>query len=154
MIVSRRRDLALTDVMKSRNTTPVTLQIYDYAQMFDSIDLGQAISDIYDTGLNDDNLVLVNEANKKIEMAVKTNNGLTERQTLTDLVLQGDTWGSMLASVQVDTIGRECLERGYGYRYKDTLMVSMLGMVDDLIGITEAGFKAKQMNVFINVKTA
>ena len=33
-------------------------------------------------------------------------------------------------------------------------MVSMMGMVDDLIGITEAGFNAKQMNVFINVKTA
>ena len=87
-------------------------------------------------------------------MAVKTNNGLTERQTLTDLVLQGDTWGSMLASVQVDTIGRDCQEGGYGYKYKDSLMVSLLGMVDDIIGVTEAGYKAKQMNKFINVKTA
>ena len=140
------------DIMKSRNMKPVTLQIYDYAQMFDSIDLGQAISDIYDTGLKDDNLILINEANKNIEMAIKTNNGLTDRQTLTDIVLQGDTWGSMLASVQVETIGKECQERGYGYKYKDSLKVSMLGMVDDLIGITEAGYQAKQMN--INIKTA
>ena len=57
---------------------------------------------------------------------------------MTDLVFQGDTWGSMLASVQVDTIRIECLERGYGYRYKDTLMANTLGMVDALIGITEA----------------
>ena len=70
------------------------------------------------------------------------------------IVLQGDTWGSMLASVQVETIGKECQERGYGYRYKDSLMVNMLGMVDDLIGVTEAGYQAKQMNTFINVKTA
>ena len=82
-------------------------------------------------------------------MAVKTKNGLTERQSLSDLVLQGDTWGSMLASVQVDTIGKECQERGYGYRYKDSLMVNMLGMVDDIIGVTEAGYQAKQMNTFI-----
>ena len=142
------------DVMKSRNTKPVTLQIYDYAQMFDSMDLGQALSDIFDTGLDDDNLVLLNEANKNIQMAVKTSNGLTERQTLKDLVLQGDTWGSMLASVQVETIGKECQERGYGYNYKDSLMVNMLGMVDDVIGITEAGYQAKQMNTFMNVKTA
>ena len=27
-------------------------------------------------------------------------------------------------------------------------------MVDDIIGVTEAGYKAKQMNTFINVKTA
>ena len=81
------------DVMKSRNTKPVTLQIYDYAQMFDSMDLGQALSDIFDTGLDDDNLVLLNEANKNIQMAVKTSNGLTERQTLKDLVLQGGHMG-------------------------------------------------------------
>ena len=30
----------------------------------------------------------------------------------------------------------------------------MLGLVDDIIGVTEAGFKAKQMNSFINVKSA
>ena len=87
-------------------------------------------------------------------MAVKTSNGLTERQTLKDLVLQGDTWGSMLASIQVETIGKECQERGYGYNYKDSLMVNMLGMVDDVIGITKAGYQAKQMNTFMNVKTA
>ena len=142
------------DVRKSRKMKPVTLQIYDYAQMFDSIDLNQAISDIYDAGLNDDTLVLLHEANKDIQMSVKTNNGLTERQSLKDIVLQGDTWGSLLASVQVDSIGKECVENGYGYMYKDTLLVSILGMVDDMLGITEAGFKAQQMNTFMNVKTA
>ena len=30
----------------------------------------------------------------------------------------------------------------------------MLGMVDDLVAITEAGYKAKEMNMFLNVKTA
>ena len=87
-------------------------------------------------------------------MAVKTTNGLTESQNLKDIVLQGDTWGSLLASVQVDSIGKECQENGYGYRYKDSLLVSILGMVDDMLGITEAGYKAQQMNTFMNVKTA
>ena len=30
----------------------------------------------------------------------------------------------------------------------------MLGLVDDIIGVTEAGFKSQQMNVNLNVKTA
>ena len=30
----------------------------------------------------------------------------------------------------------------------------MLALVDDLIGITNAGFKAQQMNAIINVKSA
>ena len=32
--------------------------------------------------------------------------------------------------------------------------VSILGLVDDMLGITEAGFQAQQMNTFMNVKTA
>ena len=42
---------------------------------------------------------------------------------------------------------------GYGYMYKDSLLVSMLGLVDDIIGVTEAGYKAQQLNALINVKT-
>ena len=89
---------------------------------------------MFDAGLNDDNLVLLYKANEEINMAVKTTNGLTDRQVLKDVVLQGDTWGSILASVQVDSIGKEYVEAGYGYRYKDSLPVSILGLVDDMVG--------------------
>ena len=122
--------------------------------MFDSINLEQAISDVYETGLKDENLSLIYEANKEIFMAVNTPDGLSERQVLKNIVLQGDTFGSILASVQVDTIGQECLQSGYGYNYKDILPVGMLGLVDDIIGITEVGYKAQMMNAFMNIKTA
>ena len=59
------------DVMKGRKKA-VNLQIYDYAQMFDSIDLQQAISDIFDAGVDDDNLVLLNKANQEVHMIVKS----------------------------------------------------------------------------------
>ena len=32
--------------------------------------------------------------------------------------------------------------------------MGILGQIDDLIGVTEADFKAQQMNAFLNVKTA
>ena len=57
-------------VMKNIKNKPVVLQIYDYAQMFDAINLKEAISDIFDTGFKDDALSLVN-----------TPSGLSERQT-------------------------------------------------------------------------
>ena len=69
---------------------PILLQFYNYSQMFDSINLKEAISDIYDTGVNDDN--------EEVHMAVKTANGLSERQLVKNCVLQGDKWGSILAS--------------------------------------------------------
>ena len=68
---------------------PVVLQIYDYAQMFDSINLQEAISDIYNVGVDDDTLALLYQANCEVQMAVKTPTGLTDRQTVHDIVLQG-----------------------------------------------------------------
>ena len=35
-----------------------------------------------------------------------------------------------------------------------TRTVSLLGLVDDIIGLSEAGYKAAQMNELINLKTA
>ena len=61
--------------------------------MFDSIDLKQAISDIYEAGLQDDKLSLIYQANKEIFMAVNTPTGLSERQTLENIVLQGTPLG-------------------------------------------------------------
>ena len=54
--------------IKSKNMKPILLQIYDYKQMFDSINLEEAISDIYDYGLKDDNLALIYKANTKIKI--------------------------------------------------------------------------------------
>ena len=142
------------EVLKSKKMKPILLQFYDYSQMFDSINLQSAISDIYDTGVDDDQLVLLYNANKEINMAVKTANGLSDRQIVSDIVLQGDTFGSILASVQVDKIGQDCMAAGHYYLYKNILPVGFLGLVDDIVGITEAGHKAQQLNSFINVKTA
>ena len=43
---------------------------------------------------------------------------------------------------------------GHSYLYKDILPVGFLGLVDDILGVTEAGVKAQKMNSFINLKTA
>ena len=87
-------------------------------------------------------------------MAVKTQGGLTERQTVESTVLQGDTWASILASVQVDSINKDCFNEGYHIKYKNSLPVGNLGLIDDGLGVTEAGYKAQMLNSYINVKTA
>ena len=142
------------DVQSSKKKKPILLQFYDYAQMFDSINLKEAISDLYNTGVNDDNLELIFKANDEIHMAVKTDYGLSDRQIIRNSVLQGDTWGSLLASVQVEKIGQECIKDGHFYLYKNVLPVGFLGLVDDVVGITEAGCRAQMLNSFINVKSA
>jgi hypothetical protein len=87
-------------------------------------------------------------------MTVKTPSGLTERQIIRNSDLQGDTFVSILASVQVDSIGKECMKEGHSCLYKEILPVGFLGLVDDIIRVTAAGIKSQNKNAFINMKTA
>ena len=41
-----------------------------------------------------------------------------------------------------------------GYLYKNVLPIGFLGLVDDIIGVTEAGMDAQKLYAFINVMTA
>ena len=50
----------------------------------------------------------------------------------------------------MDKIGQECLNSGHFYLYKNVLPIGFLGLVDDIVGVTTAGFKASQLNTVIN----
>ena len=61
-----------------------------------------------------------------------------------------------MTSVQCDAFGKELLEEdvSYLFEYKRSVPVGILGQIDELIGVTEPGHKAHQMNTHLNVKTA
>ena len=116
----------------------------------------EALSDLYNSGVQDDTLHLIYEANKNVSVRVKTSFGLTEEVVLDEVVLQGEVWGPSLAANQVDTFGKEMIEEDFSfmYRYKGYVPVPLLGQIDDIIGVTMAGYKAVQQNSYIKVKTA
>ena len=144
------------ETISSKKKSPVTIQIYDYKQMFDSMELDEAVSDLFDSGIKDDTLALLYDANRNINVRIKTPSGLGVEKHLDKVVLQGDTWGPIMASNQVDTLGKQLLdeEPNFIYRYKGNVPVGILGMDDDVAGVSECGMKAKQLNAFINIKTA
>ena len=49
---------------------------------------------------------------------------------------------------------KESIEQGHGYLYKNSLKIGFLALVDDIVGITEAGMDAQNLNAFMNMKTA
>ena len=146
----------IQDQISSVKKKPVVIQQYDYKQMFDSMDASEACGDMFSYGVNDDHLNIIHEANKEIVINVKTPQGLSEEYTLTSRIMQGDTWSSAMASAQVDSFGKEMLveEPTFMFRFKGEVPIPILGQVDDIIGVAEAGFKTDQLNAYINVKTA
>ena len=69
--------------------------------------------------------------------------------------MQGDVLAPLISSLQVDTMGKECLvENKHLYLYKDQVPIPPLGLVDDLFTITTCGYKTTMMNKYINTKSA
>ena len=110
---------------------------------------------MYDSGVNDDKLALLYNVNSNVKVAVKTPVGKTERKDIINVITQGDVFGPILCSNQVDTFGRECLkERKYTYSYKGEVDIPPLGMIDDLVCVSECGHRTAMLNGFINHKTS
>ena len=113
------------------------------------------MNDLYEAGIDDDNLALVYEANKSINVAVKTPNGLTAREKIERIVLQGDVFGPLECSVLIDTFGKECMDQEkYLYMYKNEVGIPPLAMIDDLVTIAHCGTESVVMNSYLNAKSS
>ena len=143
----------INDVLAKKDES-IDIQILDYRQCFDSMWLEETVNDLWEAGITDDNLALIFKANEFVNVGVKTPFGMTERRVLEKIVMQGEIFGPLCCSVQVDTFGKECIqEEKYLYNYKNEVGVPPLAMVDDLLCISTCGLKSVEINAFINAKT-
>ena len=98
------------DVLRKKNNKPVDIMVLDYKQMFDSECLYECMNDLYEAGVIDDTFALIYEANRENLVAVKTPNGILRREKFNKIVMQGDVLAPLMSSLQVDTMGKDCLE--------------------------------------------
>ena len=142
------------DVLRTKKKKPIDIIIYDYKQCFDGLWLEETLNDLYDGGLNDDKFNLLHSANKSVELVIKTPIGKTNKGTIHNVVMQGDVFGPLLCSKQVDTFGKECIEENkYSYLYKNEVVVPPLSMMDDLISISECGHKTAMAHAYLCCKS-
>jgi hypothetical protein len=132
----------------------IDLQILDYKQCFDSLWIEECMNDLWEAGITDDKLGLIYKMNETTNVAVKTPFGFTETREVNRVVMQGETFGPLCCSVQVDTIGKECIEKNQLlFQYKGEVGVPPLAMVDDLVCISNCGLDSILMNAYINAKS-
>ena len=83
-------------------------------------------------------------------VAINTAVGQTERVNIPEITAQGGTWGPLLCSNSIDTVGQWTEARGEYYRYKKIAKVLPLAMVDDLLSVRKCGFESIEANISIN----
>ena len=113
----------------------------------------ETLNDLWDVKIQDDKFALISKLDEKCKIVVKTPCGVTDNFELERIVLQGSVFGPIKCSVQMDTIGREALQTGNGiYKYKGTIDVPAMAMIDDLLGMATCGDKSIELNSIINAK--
>ena len=100
----------INETLTSKKKHPVDIQIYDYKQCFDGLWLEECLNDMYSGGLKDNKFNTIYNANSDVKIVVKTPVGKSNQADIQKVVIQGDVFGPILCSKQIDTFGKECLE--------------------------------------------
>ena len=143
----------LNDV-KENKSSGVDLGIYDISKCFDKMWYSETGNDIFKAGVQDDKFILIANSNKECQIAVKTPwGGLTDRISLSELEMQGTVLSNIKCSVQVDTLGQDCIRENKGiFKYKDCISIPPLSMVDDVITISSCGVDSLKVNAIVQAK--
>ena len=101
----------ISDVLSSVNKAPIDLTVMDYRQLFDAEEVFISLNALYEAGVEDDILALINESNKETVVSVKTPNEITKSETIRNKIMQGDVclahlclliwWINMLEKLQL-----------------------------------------------------
>ena len=142
----------INSVLK-RESECIDIQIYDLVKAFDVLWLDDCMNDVWDTlphHARDDRLGLVYQMSRRNMVAINTAVGQTERVNIPEITAQGGTWGPLLCSNSIDTVGKFSEQSGQFYLYKNIARVIPLAMVDDLLAVRKCGFDSIETNTTIN----
>ena len=105
----------------------------------------------YMTGFQNDKLALLFLENQNAEIAIKPANGISKRESITNVVMQGTVWGSLFCTATMDKLGKlEYSNEDLLYKYKGEVEIPTLGMVDDLLSIRKCSMESVKANAVIN----
>ena len=77
----------------------------------------------------------------------------TDRVELKRIEMQGTVLAPLKASVQLDTLGKECIEENEGlFKYKDCINITPLIFIDDVLSVSKCGNESVKTNAIIHSK--
>ena len=147
---------AILNDINIRKIQNVDIQIMDIEKCFDKMSYKETANDLYNAGVQDDHFVLMANSNKRCQVAVRTPWGsLTERVELKEIEMQGTVPAPLKCSIQIDTLGKECIESGEGlYQYKECVNIPPLAMIDDILAVSVCSVESVKVNALIQSKVA
>ena len=141
---------AIMNSQKKTSGEAIDIQVYDVDKCFDSLWLKGVICALYEAGLQNDKLPLLFLGNRNAQVAIKTFGGITERVSISDIIMQGSVWGSLCCVAVLDKLGKHVYaNKELLYFYKGLVGCPPLQMVDDVLSVQTCA-KSQHVNTVIN----
>ena len=142
---------AILNSAKKEKEKAIDFQIYDIEKCFDSLWLQEVINSLYEAGLQNDKLPLLFLENNTARVAIKTNNRISRRVSIRNIIMQGSVWGSLCCVVLMDKLGKIVYRKPeLLYYYKGIVGIPPLQMVDDILGIQKCSRVSLKLNAVID----
>ena len=142
---------AVINAVKKGDDEPCDVIVTDVEKCFDALWAQECINTLYEYGLNNDKLVLLYEETKRAYIAIKTSTGLTDRESINNLIMQGTVFGSLICTAVMDKQAKIFYnDTTLLYKYKNKVKVPILGMVDDVLCVAKCSSEAVKCNSTIN----
>ena len=142
----------LNDVFNG-SSPPLDMQTIDIYKCFDEMWFQETHNDLFDVKVTDDKFALISKMDEKAEVIVKTPCGPTDEFSMERIIMQGSVFGPIKATIQIDTLGRDCESYNQGmFLYKNVLSLTPLALIDDCLGFSLCGPDAVELNAIINTK--
>ena len=143
---------AIVNSIKRGNEKACDKTVNDVEKCFDALWLQECVNTLYEYGLNNEKLVLIYEESKNAAIAIKTPNGLTERITIDNIIMQGTVFGSLICTAVMDKLAKLFYsDENILYKYKNIVIVPVLGMVDDVLNVAKCSSSAVVSNATVNL---
>ena len=129
---------AVINSIKKGKEDPCDITVNDVEKCFDSLWVQECINTLFEYGLRNDKLVLLYEESKTAMIAIKTSSGITDRETIENIIMQGTVFGSLICTTVMDKLAKIFYsDENLLYKYKGEVDIPVLGMVDDVLSVAK-----------------
>ena len=141
---------AVINSVTKGSTDSCDIAVYDIIKAFDSLWAEECINDLFDAGCDDDKLALIQLGTQNAQVAINTSEGITDRINILNIIMQGTVSGGLMCTTSVDKLTQLAYKtKNLLYMYKG-VAVPPLGMVDDILTISQCSPQAIAMNATVN----
>ena len=125
--------------------------VYDVKKCFDKLWMSECINYLYEAGLTNDKLCLIYYSNRTARIAIKTPNGMSERFSIYEKVMQGTVWAGLMCTCTMDKLGQLAYQdKSLLYKYRGEVEVPPLEMIDNIITASNCGKQVIKTNAAVN----